>query len=367
MKLYLTQYSLEKVSLYRIRTKFLFIFGPLCHLSKHMNKMIWKNNNSQFLLIVFIMLTPLFFIFFLVNNIEAFGEGNDIQQQNATLALTDYNFIATGDWYCNEETKRTINNILAVHPELIITTGDQVKESPSAACWIQMSKPIKDKMKIAIGNHDAEFANIYKQIVDYHQLKTPYYSHDFKNIHFISMSTEHPFVKGSIQYDFIKSDLEKSSMNHNIDWIIIHQHKPLYSTLQDKKEAEELRDTYQQLFQHYDVDLVISSHNQYYERTYPLLYNEKFEKITNKKVEPKPIITVNNTSEYPPTNGIVFLTVGTAGDKLNTVKEKPDFYVIQESKFGFLNVKIENKGNTLVGEFHSNDGNIIDQFRLNKT
>jgi len=24
------------------------------------------------------------------------------QQQNATLALTDYNFIATGDWYCNE-------------------------------------------------------------------------------------------------------------------------------------------------------------------------------------------------------------------------------------------------------------------------
>src|SRR5215203_1158193 len=328
--------------------------------------MIWKNNSQHFFTIVFIMLTPIFFIFFLVNNIQAFSEGNEIQQQNITLALIDYNFIATGDWYCNEETKKTINNILDVHPELIITTGDHVKESPSAACWIQMSKPIKDKMKIAIGNHDAEFANIYKQIVDYHHLKSPFYSHDFKNIHFISMSTEHPFAKGSIQYEFIKSDLGKSSNNHNIDWIIIHQHKPLYSTLQDKKEAEELRDTYQQLFQHYDVDLVISSHNQYYERTYPLLYNEDFEKITNKKVEPKPIIALNNTSEYPPTNGIVFLTVGTAGDKLNTVKEKPDFYVIQESKFGFLNVNIENKGNTLVGEFYSNDGNIIDQFRLNK-
>jgi hypothetical protein len=292
---------------------------------------------------------------------------NNILTHKSEDNITDYNFVAAGDWYCNEETKRTINNILAVHPELIITTGDQVKESPSAACWIQMSEPIKDKMKIAIGNHDAEFANIYKQIVNYHNLKTPYYSHDFKNIHFISMSTEHPFAKGSIQYEFIKSDLEKSSQNSNIDWIIIHQHKPLYSTLQDKKEAEELRDTYQELFQHYDVDLVISSHNQYYERTYPLLYNADFEKMTNKKVEPKPIITVNNTSDYPPTNGIVFLTVGTAGDKLNTVKEKPDFYVIQESKFGFLNVKIENKGDTLVGEFHSNDGNIIDQFRLNKT
>ena len=291
---------------------------------------------------------------------------NNIVTHKPESNITDYNFVAAGDWYCNEETKKTINNILDVHPELIITTGDQVKESPSAACWIQMSKPIKDKTKIAIGNHDAEFANIYKQIVDYHQLKSPYYSHDFKNIHFISMSTEHPFAKGSIQYEFIKSDLEKTLKNHSIDWIIIHQHKPLYSTLQDKKEAEELRDTYQQLFQHYDVDLVISSHNQYYERTYPLLYNEDFEKITNKKVEPKPIITVNNTYEYPPTDGIVFLTVGTAGDKLNMVKEKPDFYVIQESKFGFLNVKLENNGNTLVGEFHSNEGNIIDQFRLNK-
>ena len=85
-----------------------------------------------------------------------------------------------GDWYCNEETKKTINNILAEYSELIITTGHQVKESPSTAYWIEMSEPIKDKMKIAIGNHDAEFANIYEQIVEYHQLKSPYYSPDFR-------------------------------------------------------------------------------------------------------------------------------------------------------------------------------------------
>ena len=155
---------------------------------------------------------------------------------------TNFNFVAVGDWYCNEETKKTINNILAINPELIITTGDQVKESPSAACWIQMSEPIKDKMKIAIGNHDAEFANIYKQIVNYHNLTSPYYSHDFRNIHFISMSTEHPFEQGSKQYEFIKNDLEKLSKNSSVDWIVVHQHKPLYSTSQDKGEAEQLRD-----------------------------------------------------------------------------------------------------------------------------
>src|SRR6185436_10739800 len=221
--------------------------------------MIRKNNNQYFITIGFIVLISVFFTTFLVNNTPAFGEeGNNSMRQDAKLALTDYNFIATGNWYCNDETKKTIKNILAVHPELIITTGDQVKESPSAQCWMDMSKPIHDKLKIAIGNHDAEFANIYKQIVDYHQLKSPYYSHDLKNVHFISMSTEHPYEKGSRQYEFIKNDLEKTSNNPEIDWIVIHQHKPLYSTKQDKKEAEELRDTYQELFQQYDVDLIIS-------------------------------------------------------------------------------------------------------------
>jgi hypothetical protein len=277
-------------------------------------------------------------------------------------SISNYNFVAVGDWYCNEETKKTINNIL------IITTGDQVKESPSAACWIQISEPIKDKTKIAIGNHDAEFANIYKQIVNYHNLTSPYYSHDFRNIHFISMSTEHPFAQGSKQYEFIKNDLEKISKNSSVDWIIVHQHKPFYSTSQDKVEAEQLPDIYQQLFQQYDVDLVISSHNQYYERTYPILYNEQYEKATDKKIEPKPIITNTLKSDYlDKDSGIIFLTVGTAGDKLDPVKERYNFYVLQESQFGFLNVKIENNGKTLKGEFLTNNGEVIDYFKLKKT
>jgi hypothetical protein len=290
---------------------------------------------------------------------------NIIEKPNYNINSTNYNFIAVGDWYCNEETKKTINNILEQYPELIITTGDQVKESPSASCWIEMSEPIKDKMKIAIGNHDVEFANIYKQIIDYHNVKNPYYSHDFQNVHYISMSTEHPFEEGSKQYEFIKSDLEKTSTNSSINWIIVHKHKPLYSTNQDKVEAEQLRDTYQQLFQQYDVDLVISSHNQYYERTYPILYNEKFEKETSKKVEPKPIITQPSQSDYlDKDNGIIFLTVGTAGDELDPVKERPNFYVHQESKFGFLEIEIENHGKKLIGQFHTNDGKIADQFTL---
>jgi 3',5'-cyclic AMP phosphodiesterase CpdA len=302
-------------------------------------------------------------------NINASKYNVKSSSYDSTLLFVDekYNIIAAGDWYCNEETGKTIQNVINANPDLVITTGDHVKDVKDAKCWIDMSEQLKDKMKIAIGNHDAEFKKIYKQIVDYHKLENPYYSYDFQNVHLISMSTEHPFEVGSKQYDFIKGDLEKTSTNPNVDWIIIHQHKPLYSTKQDKDEANDLRDIYQPLFQKYDVDIVLSSHNQYYERTYPILYNEDEELTNDKSDKPNPIVAIEHRNEYPPTKGIVFLSVGTAGDELDPIKETHDYYVTQESKHGFLNLELSNYGKKLSGEFYTNDGDVLDHFILHES
>ncbi|HET7643708.1 MAG TPA: metallophosphoesterase [Nitrososphaeraceae archaeon] len=290
------------------------------------------------------------------------------QQSNSQSEFEDINIVVAGDFYCNDETEDTIENIISINPELIITTGDHVKDEISAECWIEMSKPIKDKMKIAIGNHDTEFTNIYKQIVGYHNIKDPYYSHDFQNVHFISMSTEHPFEEKSKQYEFIRNDLEKTSQNKYIDWIIIHQHKPFYSTHNDRKEAKQLRDTFLPLFEKYSVDLIIYGHNQYYERTYPILYNKDIEDIIDEETMPQPIITDNSSSNYKNTKGIKFLTVGTGGDKLSSPKATPGYLVIQnDEEYGFLNLKLEGNGKTIVGEFQTNDGDVIDSFTLQKS
>jgi hypothetical protein len=61
--------------------------------------------------------------------------------------------------------------------------------------------------------------------------------------------------------------LKKSSTNSSIDWIIVHQHKPLYSTNTDMEESEHIKDILLPLFEKYGVDFVISVHNQYYGRT----------------------------------------------------------------------------------------------------
>ena len=275
---------------------------------------------------------------------------------------SDFNLVVAGDFYCNDETEKTIENIITIDPELIITTGDHVKNVKSAKCWIEMSDELKDKMKIAIGNHDAESSKIFKEITDHHNMESPYYSHDFQNIHFISLSTEHPFEKGTKQYNFIKEDLKKTSNNTNIDWITVHQHKAIYSSKHDKEDAEDLRKTYHPLFEEFNVDMVFSSHNQYYERTYPLLYNYEDEN------GPLFIDKYNSTDNYYNNNrdGILFLTVGTGGDELHEIGDREDYYAIQKEEYGFLNLKLQNSGKTIIGEFHNNDNKIIDEFYFDK-
>ncbi|MGZ5470455.1 MAG: metallophosphoesterase [Nitrososphaeraceae archaeon] len=314
--------------------------------------------------ISFLSLLVLLFFSLNINNLTIFGQKSDSDFSEHE----DINIVSAGDYYCNDETEGTIENIISVNPDLIITTGDHVKDEKSAKCWIQMSEPIKDKMKIAIGNHDAEFSKIYKQIIKNHNLKNPYYSHDFKNIHFISLSTEHPYEEGSKQYKFIKSDLEKSSTNSSIDWIIVHQHKPLYSTNADIEESERIKDTFLPLFEKYGVDFVISGHNQYYERTHPMSYN-KVVGVETKDQESMSERTEDDDSKsiYENTNGIIYLTVGTAGDELQQIKEKEDYYTIQKEKYGFLNLKLENNGKTIVGEFHTNNDKILDNFEVIKS
>jgi len=62
------------------------------------------------------------------------------QQSNSQSENEIINIVAVGDFYCNDETEDIIEDIISVNPELIITTGDHVKNVKSADCWIEMSE-----------------------------------------------------------------------------------------------------------------------------------------------------------------------------------------------------------------------------------
>jgi predicted MPP superfamily phosphohydrolase len=273
----------------------------------------------------------------------------------------DINFIAAGDWSCNKQTEKTIKKITKMKPELVLGLGDYTYKSISPQCWFDISEPIDNIIKIAIGNHDLDYKSSYQQLLDHYNLIQPYYSFNFHNIHFLAISSEHPFEKGSKQYEFIKNDLEESLQNPSILWRIVFLHKPMYTSAEfDKKDAEDLKETFHALFESFKVDLVLSGHTQYYQRSLPLIYNND---------DPfYPVIMDQNNYEY--TNhdsGIIFVSAGTAGDELHKVAYSYPYYVKQEQKFGFLNFDLENNGYTLMGTFYETDDlEILDRFVISK-
>ena len=274
---------------------------------------------------------------------------------------SDINFIAAGDWNCNKETKKTIKKMTKLEPELVVGLGDYTYQNISPQCWFDISEPIDENMKIVIGNHDLDFQSSYDQLLDHYNLREPYYSFNFYNIHFLAISSEHPFEKGSKQYKFIKSDLEESLQDPSILWRIVFLHKPMYTSANfDRKDSENLKNTFHQLFEKYQIDLVLSGHTQYYQRSLPLLYNN------NDSTFPT-IIDQNNNNGYTNNKGVIFVTAGTAGDALHNIDYFHPYYVIQEGKFGFLNFDLENNGHTLMGTFYETDArDILDRFAISK-
>ena len=272
----------------------------------------------------------------------------------------DLNFIAAGDWACNKETEKTVEKITHFQPELILGLGDYTFEEPSPQCWFDISEPINDKIKIAIGNHDLDYQSSYHQLLDHYNLPEPYYSFNFHNIHFVTISTEHPFEEGSKQYEFIKNDLKESLQDPSILWRIVFLHKPMYTSAKfDEKASEDLKNTFHELFEKYKVDLVLSGHTQYYQRSLPLSYNND---------DPfYPVVMDRNNNEYTNQNGVIFVTAGTAGDELHNIDHILPYYIVQERIHGFLNFDLTNNGQTLTGTFHDTDDlNISDKFVITK-
>jgi predicted MPP superfamily phosphohydrolase len=283
--------------------------------------------------------------------------------------LPDFNFAAAGDWGCTQSAKDTVQNILHKNPELVLGLGDYSYQN-TADCWIRLVEPLEHKMKIAIGNHEHLLytnrtysypsPSLLQQYMVHFNLTKQYYSFEYQNVHFTVISTEVPFKTGSDQYDFVENDLEKSASDPNIDWIVALYHRLAYTSESFLDSIPALRKTYHPLFEKYDVDLVLQGHSHNYQRTFPIMYNNR--------TTAGPIITENEKTSYLNPKGQIFATVGTGGvpEIHNFTGARTNFTASQFNAFGFLNIDVIDNGTQLVGRFYDNDGTIKDRFKIIK-
>ena len=306
-------------------------------------------------------------------NVNGLNKENDDEQFVGSQNLSaDFNFALAGDWGCTKNTKKTVKLIQNHEHDIIFSLGD-TSYAPDLDCWLDIVNPISDKMKVIIGNHDVMSINLLEQQLEEFELNKAYYSFDYNNIHFLMMDSESSYLPGETpdffylnkteQYHFVENDLSKVSNNPAIKWIIVMNHRQFYSSVCGEHDScdpiKKLRDAYHPLFQRYGVDILFSGHAHNYQRTYPLFYND-----VNSS---EPIIEQNAKTEYKSPKGMFQIITGTGGIDLDPLSNQEPYVVYQQdASYGFLNVKITDQGNVLIGKYYSNDGNILDEFKIIK-
>ena len=132
---------------------------------------------------------------------------------------SDFNFVAAGDWGCGHEALNTFSMMKSMKPELYLGLGDYSYEN-SIDCWANIVNSVGDSFKIALGNHDAQ-GQLLKAYMDKFKLEKQYYSFNYRNAHFIALSTQLDKGGEIEQMKFLKSDLMITKANKNIDWKIV--------------------------------------------------------------------------------------------------------------------------------------------------
>jgi len=310
------------------------------------------------------------------NSIYALTNNNNDKDNNNNNK--NFNIAVAADWGCDDAAKQTVQNMQSKNPELVIANGD-LSYKKSANCWLEMIQPLKSKMKVAMGDHEYSDTSggalgVMNQYLKPFNLQKTYYSFDINNVHIVVIDPYIDYGSTSAQYKFIENDLKTASNNPKIDWIFAVESTPMYTSPSKHPANSTIRDIYHPIFDRYHVDLVFSSDNHNYQRTFPLKHNSNADSSN-------PIIVDNNKNNYKNNNkedGIIYLITGTAGRSNYEIKEQAPFVAKQDDEhFGFLNIDINDK--TLKGTFYANEqefpnyyyvdyrNDIIDQFTISKT
>lgn len=131
---------------------------------------------------------------------------------------------------------------------------------------------------------------------NYEHKKNFYYSFDFRNIHFVGLTTDyfgihHPERKAEV-IGWLNEDLKKARANSETEFIILMTHRPFYCTVTSAADCwgnmyhfKPIED----LVNKYNVELVLSAHVHSYLRTKPV---KNFEILEKSKDGPAPVYII---------------------------------------------------------------------------
>jgi len=267
--------------------------------------------------------------------------------------LTDpFSFTVFGDTQRNPAITGKISKLMwERRPNLVLHMGDVVDNGPDKKQWTDdLFKPCSELLGRVcvfpcIGNHEKNHAHYYK----YFSLPAPeyYYSFKYNNAEFFVLDSNKSPKPGDEQYTWLDRQLAASTAT----WKFCFHHHPCYNS-----DADDYGDSWKghsknmapqtaalvPLYEKHKVNMVLNGHIHYYERTYP---------VRDGKVDKK--------------NGVVYLTSGGGGGKLEDVQPTPAFFKNQgRVDFHYCYFTVHEKN--LECHVFDHEGRLFDRFSMAK-
>nr|XP_043611654.1 probable inactive purple acid phosphatase 27 [Erigeron canadensis] len=243
--------------------------------------------------------------------------------------------------------------------------------------FLHLIRPVATQVSYmtAIGNHERDYVDSGSQYItpdsggecgvayeSYFPMPTPmkdkpWYSIEQGSVHFVIISTEHDWTRGSEQFQWMSKDMASVDRSRT-PWVIFAGHRPMYSSC--GSVDPEFVQAVEPLLVTNKVDLVLVGHVHNYERTCAL-YRNQCKAMPKKGVDG--VDTYDNRNYAAPVHAVI----GMAGFKLDDFPPQGATWSLSRiSKFGYA--RVHTTKTQLNFEFvNANTKKIEDSFRVTKS
>ncbi|KAF3326283.1 putative inactive purple acid phosphatase 1 [Carex littledalei] len=265
--------------------------------------------------------------------------------------------------------------------DMVIHIGDLSYANGYLSQWDQFTaqiEPIASTVPymVGIGNHERDWPDsgsfygnldsggecgVLARTMFYSPAENPdkfWYSTDFGMFRFCIANTEHDWRPGTEQYNFIEHCLSSVDRQKQ-PWLIFLAHRVLgYSSADfygdEGTTGEPMgRESLQDLWQKYKVDIALYGHVHNYERTCPVFENQCMQKGSN-----------HYTGPFSATTHVV---VGGGGASLaDYTATRAKWSYFRDHDFGFVKLTAFNHSMLLLEYKKSSDGKVYDHFTISR-
>jgi 3',5'-cyclic AMP phosphodiesterase CpdA len=172
--------------------------------------------------------------------------------------------------------------------------------------------PFVSSGSVYLDSYNYMLMNYNFSLPDQDTLSGAYYSYDYSGVHFTILNTNDSSNEGisAEQLEWIKADLAGTTKKHKV----VVMHKSLYSAGPHIKDADiiAMRAQLAPVFEENGVNLVISGHDHTYSETFYI------------DSEGKEVTFANNKTDKIGNKGILYVNIGTVGNKYYKYQESED-------------------------------------------